>query len=289
MKKMYFLSLIVFALVLTSCAGVQSNAQVPSNVEAQSNTKAPRKSFSAMTEKEKADFVTVKIDEITQKISGKKYSFDADFQAQVSKFLESYAKRIGTNVKDRPFGQDLGFVLQRGSEFAPTINAVFDKQGVSRLSGLYIAMIETEFNNDLVSPTGSSGVFQLSAAQAKKYGMTKKDLVDLSKSAEIAARLILENQKKFESDNMKEFLAILSHNRDPKKIDYDVNRMMMDDYRACSICGMTKLASKLDKQFQAEAVKYIPKFLAAAIIGENPTDFGLNTKPLSTLGAETSD
>jgi membrane-bound lytic murein transglycosylase D len=39
---------------------------------------------------------------------------------------------------------------------------------------------------------------------------------------------------------------------------------------------------KLSKQFQAENFKYVPKFFAAAIIGENPQDFGVNLQPLST-------
>jgi hypothetical protein len=288
MKNIYFLSLIVFALNLTACTQTQSNAQVQSNTQTQSNTKTLSKSFLEMTENEKADFAAGKIDEITMKISGKKYPFDSEFKLRVISYIDSYAKRAGNNVVNRPFGEDLNFVLQYAAEIAPTINAAFDKNGVSRLSGLYIAMIETEFNNELVSPTGSSGMFSLTAAQAQKYGMTKKDLVDLSKAAEITARLLVENQKKFESNEMKEFLAILSHNRDSKTINDDLNRKMMQDYRDCSLCRMTQNAATLDQQFQNEAVKYIPKFLAAAIIGENPQDFGLSTKPLSTLGAETS-
>jgi len=38
----------------------------------------------------------------------------------------------------------------------------------------------------------------------------------------------------------------------------------------------------LSKQFQSENFKYVPKFFAAAIIGENPQDFGLKLQPLST-------
>ncbi len=267
MKRIYFLFLIIFALGFMA------------NIQAQS------KSFLKMTEQEKADFVVVKIDEITIKISGGKYAFDSNFKLQVSKYLDNYAKRIGNNQKTG-FGQDLNLVLRRGTEYAPTINTVFDKNGVSRLSGLYIAMIESEFNNDLVSPTGSSGAFILTTAQAKKYGMTKKDIANLSKSAEIAARLILENQNYFARHKMKEFLAILSRNRSAKKVNFDLNFQFMSDSKnmACPICGLTENPKRFDQQFQTEAVKYIPKFLAAAIVGENPTDFGLSTKPLSTLG-----
>jgi hypothetical protein len=39
---------------------------------------------------------------------------------------------------------------------------------------------------------------------------------------------------------------------------------------------------KLDDEFRNEGVGYVPNF-AAAIIGENPRNFGLQTAPLSTL------
>lgn len=289
MKNIYFLSVFVSVLVLAACANVKLTAQTNSNTEAQSNTQVKSKSFLEMTEDEKAGFVSAQIDEITNKISGNKYPFDANFQAQVSKFVEAYARRVGSNQKTG-FGQDLNLVMQRGSEYAPTINAVFDKNGVSRLSGLYIAMIESEFTNDLVSPTGSSGVFMLTTAQTKKYEMKKKDITDLSKSAVITARYLKENQTYFAEHKMKEFLAILSWNREVKKINFDLNFMFMSDSKnmACPICGLSENPKRFDQQFQTEAVKYIPKFLAAAIVGENPTDFGLSMKRLSTLGVETS-
>lgn len=265
MKRIYFLILIVLVLSFATITNAQS------------------KSFLDMTEKEKADFVAGKIDEITVKISGNKYAFDSNFKLLVSNYLESYAKRVGNSIKSNKFGQDLNFVLQRGSEFAPAINKEFDKNGVSRLSGLYIAMIESEFNQNIASPIGGYGLFQIDSLRAKKYGLLIKERANIEKTADLTARYLKANQNIFEQNRMKEFLAILSWNRDVKKIKYDVNMMFMDDYRACSICGLTQNPSRFDKQFQTESVKYIPKFLAASIIGENPENFGLTTKPLSTL------
>lgn len=51
---------------------------------------------------------------------------------------------------------------------------------------------------------------------------------------------------------------------------------------ACAICGLTANPARFDQQFQTESVKYVPKFLAAAIVGENPQFFGLTIKPLSS-------
>ena len=269
MKRVQFLLLIIFALSLTVI------------------TKAQSKSFSEMTEKEKSDFVAVKTDEITNAISGKKYLFSTNFKAQVSAFVEAYASRVGNNIKKGAFRQDLNLVMERGNEYAPAINAVFDKYQISRLSGLYIAMIESEFDNNLVSPTGGSGIFILTAVQAGKYRMTKKDIANPNKSAEIAARRLGEAQNYFGEYRMKEYLAILSWNRAPKKINFDIRFKFMSDSEnvACPICGLTENPKRFDRQFQTEAVKYIPKFLAAAIVGENPGVFGLNTEPLSTLAA----
>ncbi|HMS43149.1 MAG TPA: hypothetical protein PKE69_23170, partial [Pyrinomonadaceae bacterium] len=42
-----------------------------------------------------------------------------------------------------------------------------------------------------------------------------------------------------------------------------------------------EMLSKYSTQFKKENVNYVPKFFAAAIIGENPQDFGVNQKPLS--------
>lgn len=93
MKSICFLILIVFAFGLTA------------NMQAQS------KLYAEMTEKEKADFVHGEIDEITTEISGKTFAFNSDFKLQVSKYVDAYAKRVGTKRKTGAFTEDLNFVL----------------------------------------------------------------------------------------------------------------------------------------------------------------------------------
>jgi hypothetical protein len=43
---------------------------------------------------------------------------------------------------------------------------------------------------------------------------------------------------------------------------------------------------QLDDQFRNENASYVPAFFAAAIIGENPRNFGLSTPALSTLASD---
>ena len=111
MKNICILVLIIFAPCLTA------------------NTQAHSKSYADLTENEKANFVVGKIDEITEKISGRKYCFKWDFKLQVSKYVEAYSKRVGNNRKRGIFAEDINFVLRRGSDSAPAINKAFDKNG----------------------------------------------------------------------------------------------------------------------------------------------------------------
>ena len=48
------------------------------------------------------------------------------------------------------------------------------------------------------------------------------------------------------------------------------------------VANKSSLEGGAGKQFNAENIKYVPKFFATAIIGENPQDFGVNLQPLST-------
>jgi len=48
------------------------------------------------------------------------------------------------------------------------------------------------------------------------------------------------------------------------------------------VANQNKMTGGAAKQFSNENVKYVPKFFATAIIGENPQDFGVNLQPLST-------
>ena len=82
---------------------------------------------------------------------------------------------------------------------------------------------------------------------------------------------------------MKEALALLAYNRGGTAVAADVAALVNDQNRACSICALTEQKDKLDKSFRNESVYYVPRWFAAAIIGENPQAFGLSTRALSSF------
>ena len=88
--------------------------------------------------------------------------------------------------------------------------------------------------------------------------------------------------EQFKDDPMKEALALLAYNRGEAQTARDLALLVHEKNRQCSICALTAERNKLDKTFQSESVYYVPRFLAAAIIGENPQWFGIQSQSLST-------
>jgi membrane-bound lytic murein transglycosylase D len=129
-------------------------------------------------------------------------------------------------------------------------------------------------------------MFQFLPKTGQRYGLTSQDLLDVEKSANAAARYIADNLKQFKDDPMKEALALLAYNRGEGKTASALQLVLDDQNRRCSICALTAASSRLDEMFQKENVHYVPNFLAAAIIGENPQAFGLQQQPLSSYEAK---
>src|SRR5688572_30796608 len=265
-----------FVVAITACF-----AAAPGRVaNAQSD-----KLYQQMTPAERTAFVSAKARSIAREMSGNDYQFTRDFEATIQKHVDSYVQRIGTGQP----GRDTRAIFERGQSSAPTINGVFKKHKISPLIGLYIPAIESAYIN-IQSPNeaGSLGMFQFTIKTGEQFGLTPTDLLDVEKSADAAAHYIARSMKKFKDDPMKEALAILAYNRGAGNVERDLALLVTAENGACSICVLTENSKRLDATFQNESVYYVPRFFAAAIIGENPQAFGLLTQPLSSFGATRS-
>jgi soluble lytic murein transglycosylase-like protein len=251
------------------------------NVSAQ--TAEPGKHYEDMSRAERLVFVGEQARRLAREMSGSEYEFTADFERDIQKAVTNYAQRIGKPGNDVAARTDLRVVMQRGQAVAPTVNAVFRARNVSPLVGLYIAWIESEYVNlDTPSPGGALGMFQFIPTTGERYGLSVDDLLDVAKSADAAARYITDSTKVFTGDPMKEVLALLAYNRGEGKTSRELKVLLNEQNKRCSICAMTAERSKLDETFRQESVFYVPRFFAAAIIGENPQVFGIQAQPLSS-------
>jgi soluble lytic murein transglycosylase-like protein len=267
--KRTFLSL----LAITTCLATTPNSAV---VNAQSG-----KLYQQMSVLERSAFVSEQARRVARELSGNDYRFTPAFEAAIQRSVDSYVQRIGNNSVGK---SDARFVFERGQSLASTLNPIFKKRNVSPLIGLYIPLIESEYTNIPSSGmSGASGMFQFLPKTGEQFGLSEGDLLDVEKSADAAARYIMRTLKKFKDDPMKEALAILAYNRGAGNVERDLMLHVTDENRGCSICALTENSDKLDPTFQNENVYYVPRFFAAAIIGENPQAFGLQTQPLSSF------
>ncbi len=266
--------LILLALII-SCvtSSQQTNAQ----------TNPSGKIYQQMTPAERSAFVSEQAQRIARVMSGSNYEFTSDFVADIQQAVNQYARRIGNNRGDQLGKGDARLVFERGQAQAPTLIAAFKARNVSPLIGVYIPLIESEYVNiELPNSVGAIGMFQFLPKTAERFGLSPEDLLDVGKSADAAARYISKSVEQFKEDPMKEALALLAYNRGEQKTARDLKFLINDQNKQCSICALTADRSKLDATFRYENVFYVPRFFAAAIIGENPQAFGLQMQPLSS-------
>ncbi|HEX5833737.1 MAG TPA: transglycosylase SLT domain-containing protein [Pyrinomonadaceae bacterium] len=247
------------------------------SLQANGQTVSPGKQYVDMSRAERLVFVGEQARRIAREMSGSEYEFTTDFEVDIQKAVTRYAERIGKSGRS-----DLRLVLERGQANAPVIIAAFRARNVSPFFGLYLPFIESEYNNLGPSgPNGALGMFQFLPSTGERYGLSTDDLMDVGKSADAAARYIADSLHAFSNDPMKEALALLAYNRGAQKTARELQVLLTEQNKRCSICAMTADRSKLDETFRQESVFYVPRFFAAAIIGENPQVFGVKMQPLS--------
>jgi hypothetical protein len=252
-------------------------------LQASGQTVQAGKRYEDMSRAERLVFVGEQARRIAREMSGSEYEFTADFERDIQKAVTYYAERIGKGGNERAPKADLRLVMERGQAHAPTLIAVFRARNVSPLIGLYLPWIESEYVNlESPSPMGALGMFQFLPSTGERYGLSVEDLTDVPKSADAAARYITDSIQVFSGDPMKEALALLAYNRGAQKTARELKVLLNDQNKRCSICALTADRSKLDETFRSESVFYVPRFFAAAIIGENPQVFGWQLQPLSS-------
>lgn len=267
--------LLLLALMISLTASVRSlHAQaIPAN-----------DSYQQMTPAERTTFIAESARRVARQMSGTEYEFTPAFETEIQKFVDRYAQRIGNNGGAQLWRGDARLVFERGQTLAPQLIKAFRAHNVSPLIGLYIPLIESEYVNiQTPNSVGSVGMFQFLPKTGQRFGLTAQELTDIEKSADAAARYIELNLKRFREDRMKEALAVLAYNRGESAVERDLAMLVNEQNKLCSICALTAEREKLDATFQKENVYYVPRFFAAAIIGENPRAFGLELQPLSSL------
>jgi hypothetical protein len=269
-------------------ADTSANSNVsPAEIPEIEKSSALRKAYLKMTEEQQNEFIYVQARNISRMMSNREYVFTDDVLPYIKKYVDGYARRVG-NSSTAIWGEDLIFLFSRARRVAPDIIREFNARGTPKVVGLYIPMIESEYRECLTSPVGAKGLFQFMPATARGYGVDPEDRCNVKRMAPAAAKYIKDRMAEFGSDAMSVALGIAGYNRSPDSVRRDLSDVLNSQNKERSFWTLIANSEKLDHFFQNENVKYVPKFFAAAIVGENPWAFGLEMNPLSTYTAPSS-
>ena len=239
------------------------------------------KLYQKMTEEEKLEFIDRQAQHISMMMGNRPYVFTNDVLGYIKKYVDSYSQRANT-TSTKLWGENLHSLYGRASLYAPEIIKAFSSRGIPSVVGLYIVMIETEYHDCLESPVGAKGLFQFMPETARGYGVDPSDRCDVKKMSPAAAHYMADRITEFGPDAMSVALGIAGYNRSPDSVRRDLHDVINSQNRERSFWTLVANSTKLDRPFQNENIKYVPKFFAAAIIGENPWTFNLKLRPLST-------
>lgn len=131
----------------------------------------------------------------------------------------------------------------------------------------YLVMVESEYKSNAYSRAGAAGLWQLMPATARKLGLKVSywidERFDPEKSTLAAMKYLEELFHLFDDWH----LALAAYNRG----EYGIGR----DLRYAKATQFSDLAGR---GIPAETSDFVPKFMACALIGENPQDYGFFPK-----------
>lgn len=235
---------------------------------------------------------------------------------QIDAFL---ARKVSRSKAACSIGADLTTIFRRARQHIPTITSSFRMSEVQPDIGIYLAWAESEFCPCLQSPIGALGMFQFTASTARLYGIdavrgassakpdARCDVKESSRGAAIYVSTLI--NKVFPDDPDEILLSVAAYNlgeggvrtvrREAREAlkRQDLGFWELSDFvlnkREAWVAEMRKAATGDEEKdedlprpnyngaFRNETVKYVPRFLAAAVIGRNPRVFGINAEPLS--------
>lgn len=259
---------------------------------------APTKSYLEMSETDKRQFIE-KEARIVARMIGNTSGDAAPPEAveRIKIFVDAFAKRLRTTRKDDCTARgwvtsDLQTLIERASQNARFIVPAFNSEGIAPQIGLYLAMIESEHCVCLQSPTGPLGMFQFTKATGKQFGLDTRpgasptnpdERCEPNKAAPAAAKYMKFLTGRYGTGSLSVPLAIASYNSGEGGLSTNLQTALAGEFnQERSFWTLVANQSKLSSQFQKENIKYVPKFFAAAIVGENPMVFGVKQPPVSS-------
>lgn len=182
------------------------------------------------------------------------------FDARVVRFLEMYKD-------DSRARGALQYWRRRAGRYKDAIERVLRRKNMP-LDLVWLAMIESGFDQSARSPAGAVGLWQFMPETGRLYGLPQDrfvdERIDVTAETEAAADFLNDLHRRFGSWD----LAMASYNMGYAGVVAVERRYNTNDFWTLS---------KLEGSLPWETTLYVPKILAAAVVMKNPKVFGLDT------------
>ena len=182
------------------------------------------------------------------------------WEPRLVRFLEFF--------KNDPRGKSILTIwMRRAGRYKEAVRRTLRAKGIPD-DLLWLAMIESGFDPAARSPAGAVGLWQFMPETGRQYGLSvdrwEDDRLDPIAATEAAAEFLSDLHRRFGSWD----LAIASYNMGYASMALVVRKYNTNDFWALS---------GIEGSLPWETTLYVPKMLAAAIIGKNPAVFGLDS------------
>ncbi len=163
--------------------------------------------------------------------------------------------------------------LERSGKYEGMIREVLRNKNLPEELA-YLAMIESGFNPRARSYARAVGMWQFISATGRYYGLRHNwwfdERRDIIKSTDAATDHLADLYERFGHW----YLALAGYNCNPRRVEYNMRRYKTRDY--------WKL-----RRLPRQTRNYVPTFLAAAIIANDPEKFGFHVKKHPPIEVDT--
>jgi len=174
------------------------------------------------------------------------------------------SERVDREIHVNTYWQSNGLLLfKRANKYFPIIEPILAEYGLPD-DFKYLAVIESGLQN-VTSPAGAKGFWQIMKATGKEYGLEVNSNVDeryhLEKATKAACKYLLASKERFGSWT----LAASAYNAGNKKISDRLSQQDADNY--------------YDLLLNMETARYVPRIVAVKEILTHPSKYGFSFDP----------
>jgi pSer/pThr/pTyr-binding forkhead associated (FHA) protein len=212
--------------------------------------------------RDQGDFVTHELRALMAEFGAEVYSIPPDFIARVNYYIEQY------QGPDRPLVvRALG---EAGAQLQTMRRILQEEQLPADLA--YIPLVESALATGPKSAAGAAGPWQLTKSTAKAYGLlvdgTIDERKDLVKSTRATCKYLRDLILDFGAGSSV-MLALAAYDSGTPRVKQAVAKTVRDPIKQRNFWYLYRV-----RALPLETREYVPKVLAAILIGRNPRHFG---------------